>query len=86
MAGKVSVTVPLTAQQKNKIRRATGKTISALKVESTGGATLKRALTAGISPTAVRMARPVVARVVLAKKFRAARPILAKATLAKSIV
>jgi hypothetical protein len=38
---KMSVTVPLTARQKEQIKRATGKTIASLRVESAGGASLK---------------------------------------------
>ncbi len=37
MAEKRSVTVPLTTRQKQQIKRATGKSISALKVEPSGG-------------------------------------------------
>jgi hypothetical protein len=37
MATKGSVTVPLTMRQKQAIKRATGKTISALKVRPSGG-------------------------------------------------
>ncbi|MFQ5876904.1 MAG: hypothetical protein ACE5JH_04310 [Acidobacteriota bacterium] len=44
MAEKRSVTIPLTARQKQQIRSATGKTISALKVQASSGA-LKPMLT-----------------------------------------
>jgi len=42
MPQKMSVTVPLTARQKEQIKKATGKTISALKVESAGSVALSR--------------------------------------------
>ena len=44
MAEKMSVTIPLSERQKEQIRKATGKSISALKVESTGGVALARRL------------------------------------------
>lgn len=45
MAERKSVTVALTARQKEKIRNATGKSIGALKIQSASG-TLKPMLTA----------------------------------------
>ena len=42
MPGKMSVTVPLTARQKAQIKKATGKSINALKVESAGRTTLAK--------------------------------------------
>ncbi len=56
MAEKMSVTIPLSERQKAQIRKATGKSISALKVESTGG---------------VALARRLKGRALLGKKFAA---------------
>ena len=68
MAGKMSVTVPLTAQQKEKIRRATGKSISALKVEGTGGVTLKKHLVAARKGGIVQARRIVQTRRMVSTK------------------
>ncbi len=74
MAQKVSVKVPLTAQQKEKIRRATGRTISTLKVESTGAAMLKRPFRLSRKLATRQMTKKITARV------------MAKRALAKTIL
>jgi hypothetical protein len=99
MAEKTSVTVPLTAKQKDQIKRATGKSISALKVGTSGGLTAARrtaafGITKRLVPRAMvaKVAAKTVAKRVAAKTLakRLATKTLAKRlatkSLAKSIV
>jgi hypothetical protein len=68
MAEKTTVTVPLTAKQKEQIKRATGKTISALKVGASGGFAAAR------KPRMIVGRRVQLARkVALTKKFYSAK-------------
>lgn len=64
MAEKRSVTVPLTARQKDQIKRATGKSISALKVAPSGGVMVAgtRAMIVGKSLVSRKLARAMTAR------------------------
>lgn len=77
MAEKKSVTVPLTARQKQQIKRATGKTISALKVGPSGGMVAARRFR--ILETRVVAARKVAAgrKVMAARKVAAGRKVMA---------
>ena len=89
MPEKKSVTVPLTARQKEQIKKMTGQTINALKVESAGGATLakKANMLAGRGLTRKVVARNLSRRIqprVVGKSLTARA--LGRSVVAKTII
>src|SRR5262249_55951743 len=75
MADKMTVTVPLTAKQKEQIRHATGRSISALKVGASGGLTAARA-TRIVAASGVKLAKVTSAKGIKLAKVTSAKGIL----------